>query len=48
MSDGNEARANLQEKLAQARRLLQQITDVETTHRTSRRLLSILRTDCTA
>jgi hypothetical protein len=31
MSDGNEARANLQEKLAQARRLLQQITDAETT-----------------
>jgi hypothetical protein len=31
MSDGNEARANLQQKLAQARRLLQQIADAETT-----------------
>jgi hypothetical protein len=31
MSDGNEARANLQEKLAQARRLLQQIMDAQTT-----------------
>jgi hypothetical protein len=31
MSDGNEARANLQEKLAQAHRLLQQIFDPTTT-----------------
>ncbi len=29
MSDGNEARANLQKKLAQACRLLQQITDAK-------------------
>jgi len=31
MCDGNEARANLQEKLEQARRLLQQISDPTTT-----------------
>jgi hypothetical protein len=31
MSDGNEARPNLQEKLEQARRLLQQISDPTTT-----------------
>ena len=31
MRDGNEAKANLQEKLAQARGLLLQITDTETT-----------------
>jgi hypothetical protein len=31
MSDGHEARANLQEKLEQARRLLQQISDPTTT-----------------
>jgi len=31
MSDGNEARANLQEKLEQARRLLQQVSDLTTT-----------------
>jgi hypothetical protein len=31
MSDGNEARANLQMKLEQARRLLQQISDLTTT-----------------
>ena len=31
MSDGNEARANLQEKLEQARRLLHQISDPTTT-----------------
>jgi hypothetical protein len=30
MSDGNEARGNLQEKIAQARRLLHQSTDAET------------------
>jgi hypothetical protein len=31
MSDGNEARANVQEKLEQARRLLQQVSDLTTT-----------------
>ena len=31
MCDGNQARANLQEKLEQARRLLQQISDPTTT-----------------
>jgi hypothetical protein len=31
MCDGNEARANLQEKLEQARRLLQEISDPTTT-----------------
>jgi hypothetical protein len=31
MCDGNEARADLQEKLEQARRLLQQISDLTTT-----------------
>ena len=31
MSDGNKARANLQEKLEQARRLLKQISDLTTT-----------------
>jgi hypothetical protein len=31
MCDGNEARANLQEKLEQARRLLQQVSDLTTT-----------------
>ena len=31
MSDGNEARASLQEKLEQARRLLQQVSDLTTT-----------------
>jgi hypothetical protein len=30
MSDGNEARGNLQEKIAQARRLLHQMTDART------------------
>jgi hypothetical protein len=30
MSDGNEARGNLQDKIAQARRLLQQVTDAQT------------------
>jgi hypothetical protein len=33
MRDGNEARANLQEKLEQARRLLQQVSDPTTTER---------------
>ena len=31
MCDGNEARTNLQEKLEQARRLLQQVSDLTTT-----------------
>jgi hypothetical protein len=37
MSVGNEARANLQEKLPQARRLLLQITDAQTTPAGARR-----------
>jgi hypothetical protein len=35
MCDGNEARANLQEKLEQARRLLQQVSDPTSNRKSS-------------